>query len=331
MFSRWALLSALSIALPSFAWAEGAPSDFSEASPSAEQGDERGEQLFAEFTRLHQAAETGEPQALFDFGAYFYQQQNYAGARKWWGKAAEAGMARAQIQLAMLYRDGDGGAEDKAEAARWFRKAAEQGDAGAQNEMGVLYWSGEGVDKDRVTAGNWFERAAEAGSEDAEINLGWFYLDDSQGIYGATSDEDAALQDRYAASPEKAFQWFCKAATQGNARAQFKVGEAYWNGQGAGMNKLQARLWLEKAAQQQDAEASAWLKTAEDAAWYTRLENWAHAALDGELSGAADCSGAPDRRHADRGVENASTEPEAVEASAADAAEAVDAAEPASQ
>ncbi|MBF3251460.1 hypothetical protein HKW75_19835, partial [Pseudomonas aeruginosa] len=25
-----------------------------------------------------QAAETGEPQALFDFGAYFYQQQNYA-------------------------------------------------------------------------------------------------------------------------------------------------------------------------------------------------------------------------------------------------------------
>lgn len=36
-------------------------------------------------------------------------------------------MVRAQIQLAMLYRDGDGGPQDKTEAARWFRKAAEQG------------------------------------------------------------------------------------------------------------------------------------------------------------------------------------------------------------
>ena len=331
MFCRWVFLSALSLALPTLAWAEDASSALSEAPPSAEQGDERGEQLFAEFTRLHQAAETGEPQALFDFGAYFYQQQNYAGARKWWGKAAQAGMARAQIQLAMLYRDGDGGPEDKAEAARWFRKAAEQGDVGAQNEMGVLYWGGEGVDKDRVKAGTWFERAAKAGSEDAETNLGWFYLDDSQGVYDAASEEEAALLDRYAASREKAFQWFCKAATQGNARAQFKVGEAYWNGSGAGMNKLQGRLWLEKAAQQQDAEAIAWLKSAEETAWYTRLENWTHAALDGELSGTADCFGAPDRRHANRGVERASPEPEAVEASAVGAAEAVDAAEPASQ
>lgn len=123
-------------------------------------------------------------------------------------------MVRAQIQLAMLYRDGDGGPQDKTEAARWFRKAAEQGAAAAQNEMGVLYWRGEGVDQDRVKAGTWFERAAASGSEDAETNLGWFYLDDSQGVYSATSDEEAALLDRYAGSREKAFQWFCKAATQ---------------------------------------------------------------------------------------------------------------------
>ena len=136
--------------------------------------------------------------------------------------------------------------------------------------MGVLYWRGEGVDQDRVKAGTWFGAAA-SGSEDAETNLGWFYLDDSQGVYSATSDEEAALLDRYAGSREKAFQWFCKAATQGDARAQFKVGEAYWNGSGAGMNKLQARLWLEKAAQQ-DADAIAWLESAANAAWYTRLK-----------------------------------------------------------
>lgn len=145
MFSQWVFLSVLALAVPSFAWAEDAVSDLAKEQSKAEQGDKRGDELFAEFTRLRQAAETGEPQALFDFGAYFYQQQNYASAREWWGKAAAAGMVRAQIQLAMLYRDGDGGPQDKTEAARWFRKAAEQGDAAAQNEMGVLYWRGEGV------------------------------------------------------------------------------------------------------------------------------------------------------------------------------------------
>ena len=124
-------------------------------------------------------------------------------------------MVRAQIQLAMLYRDGDGGPQDKTEGARWFRKAAEQGDAAAQNEMGVLYWRakgrpGPGEGRDLV------QRAAASGSE-RRNNLGWFYLDDSQGVYSATSDEEAALLDRYAGSREKAFQWFCKAATQGDA------------------------------------------------------------------------------------------------------------------
>ncbi len=137
MFSQWVFLSVLALAVPSFAWAEDAVSDLAKEQSKAEQGDKRGDELFAEFTRLRQAAETGEPQALFDFGAYFYQQRNYASAREWWGKAAAAGMVRAQIQLAMLYRDGDGGPQDKTEAARWFRKAAEQGDAAAQNEMGV--------------------------------------------------------------------------------------------------------------------------------------------------------------------------------------------------
>ncbi|KSF79159.1 tetratricopeptide repeat protein [Pseudomonas paraeruginosa] len=327
MFSQWVFFFLFALAVPSFAWAEDATSDFASERSEAGLDDRRGDEPLAEFTRLRQAAETGEPQALFDFGAYFYQQQNYVSAREWWGKAAGAGMARAQIQLAMLYRDGDGGREDKTEAARWFRKAAEQGDAGAQNEMGVLYWRGEGVDQDRVKAGSWFERAAASGSEDAETNLGWFYLDDLQSDSAVpSSDEEAALLDRYAASREKAFQWFCKAASQGDARAQFKVGEAYWNGSGAGMNKLQARLWLEKAAQQQDADAIAWLESADQAAWYTRLENWVHAALDGELSGIADCSGVADRRHSGRGVESAPSEPEAVEIGAEDAIQAAEAA-----
>ncbi len=312
MFSRWRVALALTFAVfLCITSAEGRTSEVSEASLVAAQDDQ-----LAKFTRLREAAETGDPQALFNFGAYFYQEQNYARAREWWGRAARSGMVRAQLQLAMLYRDGDGGPEDSVEAAYWFRKAAEQGNPDAQNEMGVLYWRGEGVDKDRVKAGTWFGRAAASKNVNAEINLGWFYQDTSDGVLGTSSYEEAVLLTHYAPSPVKAFKWFCKAATQGNARAQFKVGEAYSNGYGAGMNKLQARLWLEKAAQQQDEDAITWLKGMCEMAWYTRLENWVYAALAGELSGVADCSGLADRRHAGRGEENTRAELEITDDSA---------------
>lgn len=59
MFSQWVFLSVLALAVPSFAWAEDAVSDLAREQSKAEQGDKRGDELFAEFTRLRQAAETG--------------------------------------------------------------------------------------------------------------------------------------------------------------------------------------------------------------------------------------------------------------------------------
>lgn len=59
MFSQWVFLSVLALAVPSFAWAEDAVSDLAKEQSKAEQGDKRGDELFAEFTRLRQAAETG--------------------------------------------------------------------------------------------------------------------------------------------------------------------------------------------------------------------------------------------------------------------------------
>ncbi|MHA5867388.1 tetratricopeptide repeat protein, partial [Pseudomonas aeruginosa] len=56
MFSQWVFLSVLALAVPSFAWAEDAVSDLAKEQSKAEQGDKRGDELFAEFTRLRQAA-----------------------------------------------------------------------------------------------------------------------------------------------------------------------------------------------------------------------------------------------------------------------------------
>ena len=47
MFSQWVFLSVLALAVPSFAWAEDAVSDLAKEQSKAEQGDKRGDELFA--------------------------------------------------------------------------------------------------------------------------------------------------------------------------------------------------------------------------------------------------------------------------------------------
>ena len=50
--------------------------------------------------------------------------------------------------------------EDDREAVRWYRLAAEQGDADAQLNLGIMYFNGEGVPQDYVQAHKWFNLAA---------------------------------------------------------------------------------------------------------------------------------------------------------------------------
>ena len=63
----------------------------------------------------------------------------------WYRKAADQGIAEAQFNLGVMYRDGQGVTQDYAEAVKWFRKAADQGNADAQFNLGVMYRNGEGV------------------------------------------------------------------------------------------------------------------------------------------------------------------------------------------
>jgi len=49
------------------------------------------------------------------------------------------GVARAQINLGIMYDTGLGVPQDYAEAVKWYRTAADQGRARAQNNLGVTY------------------------------------------------------------------------------------------------------------------------------------------------------------------------------------------------
>ena len=50
--------------------------------------------------------------------------------------------------------------QDNAEAVKWYRLAADQGIAEAQYNMGIMYKNGQGVPKDYVQAHMWFNLAA---------------------------------------------------------------------------------------------------------------------------------------------------------------------------
>jgi len=55
---------------------------------------------------------------------------------------AEQGDAGAQVNLGVLYANGEGVPLDDAESVRWYRLAADQGHAGAQHYLGLFYGNG---------------------------------------------------------------------------------------------------------------------------------------------------------------------------------------------
>jgi TPR repeat protein len=73
---------------------------------------------------------------------------------------AKKGDKQAQYQLAVMYSNGQGTAEDPAKAAQWMMKSARQGYKRAQYSMGVLYEEGTGVKKDRKKAIYWYSAAS---------------------------------------------------------------------------------------------------------------------------------------------------------------------------
>ena len=59
---------------------------------------------------------------------------------------------------------------------------------------------------------------------------------------------------------EEAVKWYRKAAEQGNAIAQYNLGQNYRLGRGVSVDLTQAKYWYEKAAEQGDEDAKERLK-----------------------------------------------------------------------
>ena len=89
-------------------------------------------------------------------------------AAKWYNKAADQGYAYAQVNLGLMYYNGEGVLQNKKEAVKWYRKAAEQGFALAQNGLGNMYSNGAKASLKTIRqAVKWFRLAADQGCTSA--------------------------------------------------------------------------------------------------------------------------------------------------------------------
>ena len=173
-------------------------------------------------------------------GLYFYdfiytREKDEKKAVEWYRKAAEQGLPRAQIRLAICYATRTGVDVDMSrEAKTWFDKgigglkdSAKDDNAEDQCLLGFCYLNGFGVDYDSTEGLKWLRRAAK---QDYPL---------AQYLYGSELGGKDAVS------------WYRKAAKKGFAPAQYALARCYGGGiSGVKKNEEKAVEWLRKSAKQ---------------------------------------------------------------------------------
>jgi TPR repeat protein len=141
-------------------------------SAKADDADKAREAIVSEVKRL---ANGNDSNAMVEMG-YLYDQgvgvkQDYAEAKRWYEKAAQAGESIAMYDLGLQYLSGHGVTPSYAQAKSWFEQAARLGDSSAMIQLGDQYKDGLGVTKSVAEARKWYQKAADAGSPDAQRRL----------------------------------------------------------------------------------------------------------------------------------------------------------------
>ncbi len=168
----------------------------------------------------------------YDVAAAALKNGDYATAWRILAPLAEAGDARAQNDVGVMYGRGLGVPESYAQAVVWITRAAEQGNPHAQSTLGYMYYRARGVEQDYEAAALWSRRASEQGIASAQTDLGLLY-DKGQGV-----EQDYA----------EATRWYRRAAEQGYPVAQRNLGSMYEHGSGLPADSLIAYAWYSVAS-----------------------------------------------------------------------------------
>ncbi len=161
--------------------------------------------------------------------------------------------ARAQNELGFQYET----AGNYREALRWYRRAAVQGYASAEYHLGFLYEHGRGVPVDQAEAVRWYRRAAAQDHAPAQRALdGTRYASPAPGeTTDARAQNELGFQYETAGNYREALRWYRRAAVQGYASAEYRLGFLHEHGRGVPVDRAEAARWFRRAAAQGHAAA----------------------------------------------------------------------------
>ena len=174
-----------------------------------------------------QAAELGNPVALYNLGRSYYTGTNglpldWTAARKHLEHASGEGLVAAQHLLGQLNLDQN----QASNAVVWFTRAAEHGFVPSMCSLAGLYHYGRGVSTDVSRAIQWYRRAAEFDFVPAQYQLGVLY------------DSGNSVQ-----NPVLAEMYLRKAALHGHRESQYLLGQYYYRGRVLKPDLAEAYRW----------------------------------------------------------------------------------------
>ena len=152
-------------------------------------------------------------------------EQDYFVARHWFRRAALQGHINSQFRLGLMYQRGDGIIQDYSQAIYWFTRAAEQGHTSATIMLGTMYGLGRGVERDFEHALHLIRNAGEQGDADMQYSISRFFSGTLDEVY-----------------------WLRRAAEQGHAQGQHRLGIMYVYGLGVDTNITTALYWFRQSA-----------------------------------------------------------------------------------
>jgi TPR repeat protein len=199
---------------------------------------------------LAKAGEQGhlEAQWTVSYIHRYFGAAHYSEGIKWLRKAAKGGLVKAQRELGIMLRDGNGVPKNEKEAVKWFRKAAEQDDRDAQWALGIMLRDGGvRIQKSPHEAAEWFRKAlasrdpAKWWHPTRQLEFG-IMLRDGNGVPKNEKEATEWLK--------KTAEHFRMVAEQySDTYSQWNLGVMLRDGIGIPRNLPEAAIWIRKAAE----------------------------------------------------------------------------------
>ena len=187
--------------------------------------------------RYREAADLGDPRAQYNLGdqsiekdpaeamGWYLKAFNNADSLDGWASTA----GKAAYQIAKMYEEGKGVAQDDDTALSWLFRASEKGDPEAPWDIASRYAKGLGLPKDAKVAADWYVEAESRGQD-----FEWYGLKEDCKARGITLEEMLAA---YRRAAETCVGW-----------AEY-LGDLYEYGYGAVTpDKAESQKWRRKVA-----------------------------------------------------------------------------------